>query len=355
LVGEGNAARPFFTIGVTTYNRRELLRQTLDSILAQTFTDFEVIVGNDYPDETLNGELLGISDPRIRFVNHPRNLQEVGNMNALLALASGRYFTWLADDDLYECDFLRTGHDLLSETGFPPGLFSSYRIIRGTRVSRTSLISKSPVRVLTGREFLGNYFAGRLKLISIYGLFDIAALRNVVGGMEELCSSAIGVYGEYFFLVRCSLLERIVYVNTPFVLFRAHVGSWGGNNIELDKYREAGPELVRRCGKVLRHPSLSGDLNRNLLGVCSIHLYQYAGKLGLAGAPGRSFGFIAIFDMLARFFAETTRIHRSFIEAGGVDGIRANLRFAWIRFFYSVLMIARGVVVKWTGRSRRHD
>ena len=39
---------PFFSIGVTTYNRKELLKQTLISIINQTFTDFEVIVGNDY-------------------------------------------------------------------------------------------------------------------------------------------------------------------------------------------------------------------------------------------------------------------------------------------------------------------
>jgi glycosyltransferase involved in cell wall biosynthesis len=81
--------RPFFSIGVTTYNRHELLRETLNSILAQSFTDFEVIVGNDYTQEVLTGEMLGITDPRIRFVNHPRNLREVGNMNALLEMAKG--------------------------------------------------------------------------------------------------------------------------------------------------------------------------------------------------------------------------------------------------------------------------
>lgn len=84
---------PFFSIGVTTYNRRELLKQVLDILIKQTFSDFEVIVGNDYPQEILTAELLGIYDPRIRFVNHPKNLGEVGNMNALLEVSRGRYFT----------------------------------------------------------------------------------------------------------------------------------------------------------------------------------------------------------------------------------------------------------------------
>ena len=355
MVGEGMTTQPFFTIGVTTYNRRELLKQALASILAQTFTDFEVIVGNDCTDEVLSGELLGISDPRIRFVNHPRNLQELGNMNALLSMASGRYFTWLADDDFYVPDFLQTGHDLLVETGFPPGFFTSYRIVRGTDALPTKLLFQGPVRVLTGREFLGNYFSGRLKIISSYGLFDTSALRSIVGGMEELCSSAVGVYGEYLFLVKCALLGKIVYINAPFVLFRAHVGSWGGTNIDLDKYREAGPELVRRCGEVLRHPSLSDDLNRNLLGICRIHLYHYAGKLGLAGAFQGSFSIVSVFNLIGDFFSETARIHRSFVKAGGVGGLRSTISFEWIRYLYSVLMVGRIVVVKWLRKSSRHD
>ena len=68
--------KPFFSIGVTTYNRPEMLKQTLMSISAQTFSDFEVIVGNDYIQEPLSAELLGIMDPRIRFINHPQNLGE---------------------------------------------------------------------------------------------------------------------------------------------------------------------------------------------------------------------------------------------------------------------------------------
>ena len=168
-------AQPFFTIGATTYNRHELLRQALSSILAQTFADFEVIVGNDYTDEVLSAEQFGISDPRIRFVNHPHNLREVGNMNALLGMASGRYFTWIADDDLYEPDFLQTAYDLLVKNGFPPGFFSSYRIIWGTDAQRSKVLPQTSVHVLNGHDFLESYFAGRLKIMSTYGIFDTGA------------------------------------------------------------------------------------------------------------------------------------------------------------------------------------
>ena len=110
---------PLFSIGVTTYDRVELLIETLSSITAQTFTDFEVIVGNDNPERTLTAEALGVDDQRIRFVNHASNLGELNNMNTLLDISRGRYFTWLADDDLYAPTFLAAVAEALEKCHYP--------------------------------------------------------------------------------------------------------------------------------------------------------------------------------------------------------------------------------------------
>ncbi len=354
MVEKDHGPQPFFSIGVTTYNRHDLLRQTLTSILAQTFADFEVIVGNDYQADILSGELFGISDPRIRFVNHPHNLQEVGNMNALLAMASGRYFTWIADDDLYELGFLRTAHDLLVETGFPPVFFSSYRVFRGTDAPQPEFISQSSVWVLTGREFLHRYFAGRLKIISPYGLFDTSKLRSVVGGVEELCASAVGLYGEYIFLVRCARFEKIIYSDAPLVLYRIHDGAWGCTNVELDKYHEAGQELVRRSGKVLRHPSLSSDLTKHLLTICDNHIHAYAAKLGRRNVVHGNLGARAICRSIMELGPETVSLRHAFREGGGNDKLHTTLVFAWLRYKYS-LLIMKIHVDNWLRQPRSHD
>jgi hypothetical protein len=234
----------------------------------------------------------------------------------------------------------------LLKTGSPPGFFSSYRIFLGTDEPTYKEIPQSTVRVLSGREFLSHYFADRLKVIGVYGLFATDALREVVGGMKELCDSAIGLYGEYFFLVRCALLERIVYINAPLVLFREHTGSWGGNNREFDKYRKAGPELVRRCGEVLQHPSLSGDLIEHLFAICGIHLYACAVNLGIANVSQGNLSAGAIYRSIKMLSKETSRIRESFVQAGGVDGLRAALGFAWFRCKYS-LLIVRIFIVKY--------
>lgn len=325
MVGKEWEGKPFLTIGVPTYNRHDLLRQTLQSILDQTFGDFEVIVGNDYTAETLTGERLGIDDPRIRFVNHPRNLREVGNMNALLAMANGRYFTWLFDDDLYEPDFLQIAHDSLAETGFPSAFFSSFRMLREGEGHHPRRFGRGRTELLTGREFLRRYSPRRPAVVSTCGLFDTAALRKVVGGVEELCTSAIGVYCEYLFLVRCALLGRIAHIEAPLVLFRLHAESWSENPHELEKYLEAGRELVRRCAVILHHPSLAADFDVNLLTICQQHLVTVSHRLAKIETVQGRCGPGAVFRCLTRYRREAAQTRGYFLQAGGRDSIRNRI------------------------------
>lgn len=326
MVGD-EGRQPFFTIGVPTYDRHDLLRETLEAILSQSFTDFEVIVGNDFTAETLTGEMLGISDPRVCFVNHPRNLREVGNMNALLAAARGRYFTWLFDDDLYEPDFLLTAHDHLVASGYPQALFPSFRTIRGTERFEPQSVTRGTAEELTGREFLRRYTAVRPYVISTCGLFDTRALRSRVGGVEELCPSAIGLYCEYLFLVRCALLERIVHVDAPLVIFRVHPDSWGESNTDLSKYVEAGKELLRRSAEALRHPSLAPDLGENLMTLCKIHLYTFATKSAMYEVAGKRFGVTASCRAIGRFLRETGKILNEFTSLNNGCTFSTRVRF----------------------------
>ena len=67
---------PFITIGITTYNRKQMLLDCINSILSQSFSDFEVLIGNDYVQEPLSLRELGVVDPRVRLVNHSANLGE---------------------------------------------------------------------------------------------------------------------------------------------------------------------------------------------------------------------------------------------------------------------------------------
>jgi len=257
---------PFFSIGVTTYNRPELLKQTLTSISAQTFTDFEVIVGNDYIQEPISANLLGIRDPRIRFVNHPQNLGEVRNMNTLIGLGRGRYFTWQTDDDLYAPNFLEEVHAALVKFDFPPCVFTSFEHVCGTSFIEAEKTLSAGGQLLSGRQFLRMYWSGELKAMGCTAVYDKACLKQI-GGVERLAETSYALYSEYLLLVRAGLLDKVVYIDEPLVMFRVHEGSWGGSAKDLPLFKQAGHNFIRESIDVFSKPELCDDFSQNIASV----------------------------------------------------------------------------------------
>src|SRR4051812_11339933 len=87
-----------------TYNHGHVIREVLESILAQSYQDFELIVSDDCSNDTTWEVVQKIAacDPRIRAVRTPRNLGMGGNANFAAALARGRYIGLLHHDDIVD-------------------------------------------------------------------------------------------------------------------------------------------------------------------------------------------------------------------------------------------------------------
>lgn len=106
---------PRLTLGLPVYNGERFLAESLDALLAQTFTDFELIISdNGSTDRT--GEIArgyAALDSRIRYVHHPRNLGATFNHNFVIEQARGEFFKWVSDDDLYAPSLLQECIDAL--------------------------------------------------------------------------------------------------------------------------------------------------------------------------------------------------------------------------------------------------
>lgn len=88
-----------FSILLTTFNRPALLKQSLDSILRQTYGDFEILLIDNGSSPPAVEALAGISDSRIRFFRNPQNARDAYQFEALCDQVSGSYVLFLADDD----------------------------------------------------------------------------------------------------------------------------------------------------------------------------------------------------------------------------------------------------------------
>ena len=96
------------TIGIVTFDRIELLKRSINSVLNQTYKNFIILIGNDNPNIKLSLNDLGIShNNKIKIFNNKKNLGERGNLNNLLNNSKTEIFCWLGDDDYLHKDFFK--------------------------------------------------------------------------------------------------------------------------------------------------------------------------------------------------------------------------------------------------------
>jgi glycosyltransferase involved in cell wall biosynthesis len=95
---------PRVSIGLAVYNGEKFLRQAIESLLAQTWTDFELILSDNASTDSTEAicREYAARDPRIRYSRNPVNIGGVNNENLTFTLARGEFFRLAAHDDVCE-------------------------------------------------------------------------------------------------------------------------------------------------------------------------------------------------------------------------------------------------------------
>lgn len=91
---------PLISVLMPVYNGEKYLKQAIDSILNQTFNDFEFIVLNDGSTDRTEKIILSYGDQRIKYVKNETNLQIVKTLNKGIDLAIGAYIARMDADDM---------------------------------------------------------------------------------------------------------------------------------------------------------------------------------------------------------------------------------------------------------------
>ena len=108
---------PIVSIGLPVYNGEDFLKYALDSLLSQTFRDFELIISdNASTDNTpkICQEYV-LRDKRIRYIRQNNNMGALWNFNFVLKQSNKEYFIWVSADDKLHPEFLEKNIDILEK------------------------------------------------------------------------------------------------------------------------------------------------------------------------------------------------------------------------------------------------
>jgi glycosyltransferase involved in cell wall biosynthesis len=211
--------KPRVSIGLPVFNGEKYVGQAIDSILAQTFQDFELIISDNASTDSTQKicKAYAKKDRRIRYCRNKRNLGVVYNFNRVFELAEGEYFKWAAYDDIVALDYLRkcvslldqdptvvichTDSDIIDENGSIIGTFNH----------EMRLSSEEPHERFGDLIFMSP--PSTHQVISIFGVMRANTIRetNLMGayvGSDRNFLAEIALIGRIYEIPECLFYRR---------------------------------------------------------------------------------------------------------------------------------------------------
>jgi len=239
---------PLITIGVSAYNRKDYLRLCLDSLLAQTYPNCEIIVVDDGSADGTE-EMMAAEYPQVRYI-YQENAGDAAAKNHAAREASGSYVVFNDSDDLFLPDTVERLYDALRDD---PGScsYGTYRTIdeTGTPLPTKKKVSTYPSGIITG-DLL------RHIIVNNCGTLIPLELYRENGGFD----TGLKVSYDYKFFLQLSLKCRFHAVQEPVFLRRRHGGNLSSATFAkmkmawevFDGFVAAHPELDQRYAAIIR-------------------------------------------------------------------------------------------------------
>jgi len=209
---------PKVSIGLPVYNGERFIAEALDSVLAQTFEDYELIIldnaSTDQTPEICRTYLA--KDRRIRYYRNDQNIGAARNFNLAFELSIGEYFKWLADDDICAPRYLERCVEILDKD---PSVVLSYPKVRLIN-ENGNLIYVAPSCLARTESSepqvrFHNVLMDAFWCFEVFGLIRADVLRK---------TSRIGTYygSDKVLLAELSLLGRFKEIDEELFLRRCH-------------------------------------------------------------------------------------------------------------------------------------
>lgn len=220
---DGSIPAPRVSIGLPVYNGDPFLEKAIESILAQTFSDLELIISDNASTDRTQEicERFQRMDPRVRYFRQPKNLGAGPNYNFTFHQARGEFFKWAAHDDVLEPTLVERCVETLDE--HPDAQLAFTKTMRidehGVVVGKykdydgLNLDSRRP-----HRRF-GDMVCGMHNCVAVFGL-----LRR--DQMESTMLHPTYEDGDRHFLAEISLRGRLIEVPEYLFQRRDHPGAY---------------------------------------------------------------------------------------------------------------------------------
>jgi glycosyltransferase involved in cell wall biosynthesis len=219
---------PLVSVGLPVYNGENFIREAIDSLLAQSFVDFELIISDNFSTDQTERICLeyAAKDGRIRYVRQERNMGFLANFRFVLDEAVGDYFMWLAADDSQSPNFMRLLVDVLNSNSEIVCVMTDVISVNNTLNSEELLIRLDDIRL---NDVIRNWTECRKRFFRnpssnvffcIYGMFRTQLLKSVDLNYHKIHNYAFS--WEIATLAQVALKGQIASIENSEKIYRRH-------------------------------------------------------------------------------------------------------------------------------------
>lgn len=163
------------SIVLPVYNGEKYLRESIESVIAQTYRTWELLILDDCSTDKSAGiaKEYEKKDSRIRYYRNEKNLRLPRNLNKGFSLAKGKYLTWTSDDNRFRANALEKMYEALQENNDAQFVFASCRIIDGDgKEIEYIMVDESSKKKIKGMNPVGACFMYTRKAYEQVGEYD---------------------------------------------------------------------------------------------------------------------------------------------------------------------------------------
>ena len=217
------------SIVLPTYNGAKYIRKSIDSCLAQTHSNLELIIVDDASTDETPQIINSYSDKRIKYVRHSRNLKLPGALNTGFKHATGEYLTWTSDDNFYDVNAIEIMVKcLLTYPEIAYVYTDEYHIDENDNIDRYFAVG--PVESLKVDNLIGGCFLYHRRVYEEIGEYDPDTY------LAE----------DYDYWIRISKRFRMQRLRRPLYYYRLHKDSL------TVKYGKYGMKLAGEVGDTVK-------------------------------------------------------------------------------------------------------
>lgn len=215
--------RPLVSILIPTFNRVDYLGQAIDSALAQTYKNIEIIVHDDASTDDTSALLKKYSDPRLRLIRTEDNHGMLGGWNYIVKQARGKYLKFLASDDLLDPTCVGELVDAALQNPRAAIITCQRKFIdeKGRVVKKMGFAGHSVV--VDGLEH-AKWILTTLRENKIGEPTAVMYPRSLVVKAGEY-DQTFSQFADFEYWIRLLQFGELVYVHKPLCSFRTHAGS----------------------------------------------------------------------------------------------------------------------------------